>query len=51
MKYQKITSFLGTTSYNVLRFITKKWMEVHDQSGNAAGRYNPSKQIILKHQC
>ena len=36
---------LGTTYNNVPRFITKKWIEVHDQSGNAKDRYNPSKQI------
>ena len=35
MEYQKITSFLGTTSDNVPRFFTKKWVEVHNQSGNA----------------
>ena len=27
------------------RFITKKWVEVHDQSGSAEDRYKPSKQI------
>ena len=30
------------------RFITKKWIEVHDQQGNAQNRYNPSKQIRFK---
>ena len=39
---------LSTTSDNVPRFITKKWIEVHDQSGNAEDRYNPSKQIRFK---
>ena len=48
MEYQKITSFLGTTSDNVPRFINKKSMEVHDQSGNAEGRCTPSKQIRFK---
>ena len=48
MEYQKITSLLGTTSDNVPRFITKKWIEVHDQSGNAEDRYNPRKQIRFK---
>ena len=48
MEYQKITSLLGTTPDNVLRFITKKWIEVHDQSGNAEDRYNTSKQIRFK---
>ena len=48
MEYQKITSLLGTTSDSVSRFITKKWKEVHDQSGNAKIRCNPSKQIRFK---
>ena len=39
---------LGTTSDSVPRFITKKWLEVHDQSGNAEDKYNPSKQIRFK---
>ena len=30
------------------RFITKKWVEVHDQSGSAENRYKPSKQIRFK---
>ena len=30
------------------RFITKKWVEVHDQSGSAEDRYKPSKQIRFK---
>ena len=38
----------GTTSDNVTRFITKKRIEDHDQSGNAEYRYNPSKQIRFK---
>ena len=48
MEYQKITNLLGTTSDNALRFITKKWIKVHDQSGNAEDRYNPSKQMRFK---
>ena len=32
MEYQKITSFLDATSDNVPRLITKKWIELHDQS-------------------
>ena len=32
MEYQKFTNWLDTTSDNVPRFITKKWIEVHDQS-------------------
>ena len=37
MKYQKITNLLDATS-DVPRFITKKWIEVHDQSGSAGDR-------------
>ena len=50
MEHQKITHFLVTTSDNVPRFITKKWTEVHDQSGNADNwiGYKPSKQIRFK---
>ena len=48
MEYQKITNLLGNTSNKVSRFITKKWIEVHDQSGNAENRYNPNKQIRFK---
>ena len=33
MEYQKIVNQLDTTSDNVPRFNTKKWTEVHDQSG------------------
>ena len=39
---------LRTAYDNVPRFITKKWTEVHDQSGNAEDRYKPSKQIRFK---
>ena len=30
------------------RFITKKWVEVYDQSGSTDDRYKPSKQIRFK---
>ena len=42
MEFQKITNFLDTTSDNkdLPRFITKKWIEVYDQSEK---RYNPNK--------
>ena len=30
MEYQKIRNLLDTASYGVPRFITKKWIEVHD---------------------
>ena len=32
----------------VPRCITKKWVEVHDQSGSADDRYKPSRQIRFK---
>ena len=30
------------------KFITRKWIEIHDQYGNAENRYRPSKQIRFK---
>ena len=45
MEYQKITKLLGSTLDKVPRFITKKWIEVYDQSG---GTYNANKQIRFK---
>ena len=48
MEYQKITNLLGTTLDEIPRFITKKWVEVHDQSGSADDRYKPKKQIRFK---
>ena len=45
MEYQKIVNVLDTTSDNVPRFITKKWIEVHDQPGKI---YNTNKQIKFK---
>ena len=44
MEYEKITNLLDTTFDNVPIFITKKLIEVHDQSGSAKDRYKPSKQ-------
>ena len=45
MEYQKTTNLLGNTSDKVPNFITKKWIEVHDQSGET---YNTNKQIRFK---
>ena len=45
MECQKITNLLGHTSDKVPRFITKKWIEAHDQSGKT---YNTNKQIRFK---
>ena len=39
---------LGTTLDEIPRFITKKWVKVHDQSGSADDRYKPNKQIRFK---
>ena len=39
---------LDTTPDNVPRFITKKWVEVHDQSGSTDNRYKLNKQIRFK---
>ena len=45
MEYQKITNLLGNTPDKVPRFITKKWIEINDQSGET---YNTNKQIRFK---
>ena len=43
MEYQKIINLVDATLDEVPRFITKKWVEVHDQSGSADDRYKPNK--------
>ena len=48
MEYQKITKLLRNTADKMPRFITKKCIEVHDQSGTAENRYKPGKQIRFK---
>ena len=45
MEYQNIKTLLGNISDKVARFITKKWIEGHDQSGEA---YNTNRQIRFK---
>ena len=45
MKYPKFTNLLGSISDKVPKFITKKSIEVHDQSGET---YNTNKQIRFK---
>ena len=45
MEYHKITNLLGNIPDKVPRFITKKWIEVHDQSGQTC---NTNKQISCK---
>ena len=44
MECQKIANLLGTTLDEVLRFITKKWVKVPNQSG----RDKPNKQVRFK---
>ena len=48
MEYQKISNLLSTTLDEVPKFISKKWIKVHHQLGNAEDRYKLSKQIIFK---
>ena len=48
MEYEKITNLLSTTPDEVPRFVTKKWVEVHDQSGSVDDRYKPKKHIRFK---
>ena len=47
MEFQKIVKFLDTTSNNknLPTFVTKKWIEVYDQS---EGNYNVNKEIRIK---
>ena len=47
MEFQKVVDFLDTTSddKNLPRFVTKKWIEVYDQS---EGNYNVNKEIRIK---
>ena len=48
MECQKITNISGTTLDEVPRFITKKWVKVHNQLSSADDRYKPSKPIRFK---
>ena len=45
MEFNKINNLLGPACDKVPRFITKKWIEVQSQSGNA---YDTSKPIRFK---
>ena len=45
MEYQKIKNVLDNIPDKVPRFITRKWIEIHDQSGET---YNTNKQIRFK---
>ena len=50
MEFQKIAHFLNTTSYDkdLPKFVTKKWIEVYDQSGKVTAL---AKKSELKRQC
>ena len=50
MEFQKIVNLLDTTSDDkeLPRFVTKKWIEVYDQSGKD---YRVNKEIRIKNQC
>ena len=45
MEYQKIINLLGNVSDKVPRYVTKKWIEIYDESG---GTYNINKAIRFK---
>ena len=47
MEFQKIINFLDITSDNkgLQKFVTKKWIEVYDQSEK---NYNPKKEVKIK---
>ena len=45
MEYQKIMNLLGNVPDKVPRFITKKWIEIYDESGET---YNANKDIRFK---
>ena len=47
MEFQKLVNFLDTTcdNKNLPKFVTKKWIEVYDQS---RGNYNVNKEIRIK---
>ena len=45
---QKNHKLLRYKPDQVPRFITKRWVEVHDQSGNVKDTYKLSKQIRFK---
>ena len=50
MEFQKIINLLDVTSDNkeLPRYITKKWIEVYDQSEKTT---TSIKKLELKHQC
>ena len=47
MEFPKVTNFLDITTddKDLPKFVTKKWIEVYDQSEK---NYNPNKEIRIK---
>ena len=47
IEFQKIVNFFDTTSddKDLARFVTKKWIEIYDQSGE---NYNANKELRIK---
>ena len=48
MKYQKIINLLDNTLNQPIKFRTKNWIEINDES---RGTYNANSQIKLNFQC
>ena len=46
MEFRKIVNLLDTTSDDLPRFVTRKWIEVYDQSGRNS--YNANKEIRIE---
>ena len=45
MEYDKIINLLGNVPDKAPRFVSKKWVEINDESG---GTYNVNKEIRFK---
>ena len=45
MEYQKVINLLGNMPDQIPRFVTKKWVEIYDESG---GTYNTNKGVRFK---
>ena len=43
MEYKRIINFLDTISHSVPRFVSKKWIEVHDQSRGSCNINNQTR--------
>ena len=45
MKYHKIINFLGNIPDQIPKFVTRKWVEIYDESGET---YNFYKEVRFK---